>query len=250
MYQVAYSAEKTKQTVAYSDAHCHLNLFTDPKKAVEDALANGVELIVTAGGGKADNIAMLSLLSNNVFGVVGIDPEHLEDAQAVEDIKGIVEKSRNVIGIGEIGLDKKVANNEEYYKREITLFEKQLELAEKLDLPVVIHSRNALDDVLALLNNFKLRAMFHFFEGDEKYVEKIKTHNYIISIPPVEASKRNRAVKGMPLSNIVIETDAPIVGKDIIDVMKSASIVSKVKGISIEEVAEATTENLRNFFYI
>jgi Mg-dependent DNase len=54
----------------------------------------------------------------------------------------------------------------------------------------------------------------------------------------------------MPLSNIVIETDAPIVGKDIIDVMKSASIVSKVKGISIEEVAEATTENLRNFFYI
>jgi len=250
MYQIAYSAEKTRQTIAYSDAHCHLNLFTNPKKAVEDALANDIELIVTAGGGKADNIAMLSLLSNNVFGVAGIDPEHLEDAQAVEDIKDIVEKSRNIIGIGEIGLDKKVANNEEYYKREITLFEKQLELAEKLDLPVVIHSRNALDDVLALLNNFKLRAMFHFFEGDEKYVEKIKTHNYIISIPPVETSKRNRAIKGMPLSNIVIETDAPIVGKGIIDVIKSASIVSKIKGISMEEVAEATTENLRNFFYI
>jgi len=250
MYQVAYSAEKMKQTIAYSDAHCHLNLFADPKKAVENALANGIELIVAAGGGKADNMAMLSLLNDNVFGVVGIDPEHLEDSQAVEEIKGIIEKSKNIIGVGEIGLDKKVANNEEYYKREIALFEKQLELAEELDLPVVIHSRNALDDVLALLNNFKLRAMFHFFEGDEKYVEKIKMDNYIISIPPVETSKRNRAIKGTPLSNIVIETDAPIVGKDILDVMKSASIVSKIKGISMEEVAEATTENLRNFFYI
>jgi TatD DNase family protein len=240
--------EKQKLDVGYADAHCHLNLFAEPMKIIEKSLENGVELIVTAGGSRKDNIEIQSIVGKNVFGVVGIDPEHIEDHEGIQELKGFVEGNKNIIGIGEIGLDIKAAKSEEHYEKEKELFEKQLEIAEELDVPIVIHSRGALDDVLEMLKDFKLRAMFHFFEGDENDVEKIK--NYIISIPPVETSKRRRALQRIGLESIVLETDSPIVGKDPIDVKKSASIVAKVKGLSIEEVASATNENLRKFFYI
>jgi TatD DNase family protein len=237
-----------KPNALFSDAHCHLNLFEDPAEVISDAEMNGVGLIVASGASAKDNKEVAKIVGENVFGVVGIDPEHVSDAAEISELRGMIEKSKNLVGIGEIGLDRKIAKDESYFEKEKEIFVKQLELAEQLGLPVVIHSRGALEDVLAILKDFKLRAMFHFFEGDEKDVKKIG--NNIISIPPVESSKRRRAIKEVSINSIVLETDSPIVGRNPVDVKISASIVAKARNMPLEEVVDLTTENLRNFFYI
>ncbi|MGC8662252.1 MAG: TatD family hydrolase [Candidatus Micrarchaeia archaeon] len=253
MYQSIYPMQERKidlekLDIQYSDAHCHLNLFENPEKVIDEARINGVNLIVASGASMKDNLEVSKIVKENVFGVVGIDPEHINENFRLEEIKNIIKGNRNIVGIGEIGLDRKIASAESYFEKEKEVFVKQLEIAEDMDLPVVIHSRGALEDIFQILGEFNIRAMFHFFEGDEKSVEKLGKN--IISIPPVESNKRNRTIKKADIKSIVLETDSPIVGKSPKDVKNSAIIVSKVKGISIEKIAEATTENLRRFFYI
>jgi TatD DNase family protein len=239
---------QTNREISYADAHCHINLFDEPFKVIENAFLSGLEIIVSAGGSTKDNKEISKIVGQRVFGVVGIDPQHIEDKNSIKELKGIIESNRNIIGIGEIGLDKKFATESKHYEMQKEMFREQLELAESLDLPVVIHSRKALDDVLSILGEFKVRAMFHFFEGDDKDIEKMR--EYFISVPPLESSKRKRAIGKIGIERIMLETDSPVVGKDPTYVKISAEIVAKIKGLDIEKVAYETTENVRKFFYI
>lgn len=236
----------------YSDAHCHLNLFDNPLSVLEDARSQGVYTIIAAGGSAKDNAQVVALAKNpGVFAVVGISPDFLSfDREFVEKLKDLVKSASGVVGIGEIGLDTKTVDVNSLLLQKET-FEMQVDLASELEIPVVIHSRGALDEIIEVLDRKKVkRAMFHFFDGDEAQAQKLAAKGYVISIPPAETSRRKRVIKSININNIVAETDSPIVGKTPADAIRVCEMIAKIKGMSLEDVAMATTENIRRLFYI
>ncbi|MDE1855111.1 MAG: TatD family hydrolase [Candidatus Micrarchaeota archaeon] len=253
-YGQTLAIERVKQEAIgeFSDAHCHLNLFDDPAEAVHEARAKGVGTIITAGGSAKDNFECARIAEREqVFAVVGIGPDFAaSDANSVLEIGGLIKNSMKIVGIGEVGIDTKVAdkNNLELQK---DIFVKQVQLAKDLNMPVVIHSRGALDEIANILAENGIRkALFHFFEGDEKQALELSKKGYFISIPPAMTGKRKRIINEVGLNSIVVETDSPIVGKTPADVIGVCETIAVLKGISLEEVATKTTENIRSLFYI
>lgn len=249
---VTLDRQMLMQRAEFADAHCHLNLFNNPAWSVNEAIKRGVRIIVTAGGNNKDNadVAQIAML-DRVFGVLGIGPDFsVADSKFVEGLENTIKSNSKLVGIGEIGIDHKVEDtNSIEVQREV--FSKQLELANKLNLPVVIHSRGALDEIRETLESMKVsRVLFHFFEGDEKQAAELAKKGYFISIPPAMTEKRKRVIKEVNINNIVAETDSPIVGKTPADVIGVCETIAQIKGVSLEEVATKTTENIRRLFYI
>lgn len=238
------------QVAEFSDAHCHMNLFKEPTKVIEQARKNGVVLIISAGGSAKDNAECVHVAeANAIFTVVGVSPDYvLMDADHVKELKAMVKNSKSIIGIGEIGLDAKVDISLTLQK---SVFREQLEIAKELDLPVVLHTRGTLEETAKVLEEEKVkRALFHFFSGDEKLAKHLEQKGYLISIPPVIGKGREAVIKEVGLDNLVTETDAPIVGKTPSDVAGVCKRIAELKGVSTSEAAEEMTSNLRNFFYI
>lgn len=244
--------QKSFQHFVFSDAHCHLNLFENPGDAVREAKEKGVGTIITSGGSSKDNFENARIAeSEHVFAVVGIGPDFAaSDSSFSVEIAGLIKKSMKIVGVGEIGIDVNVADkNDLGLQREV--FSRQVQIAKDLDMPVVIHSRGALEEITRVLAEMRVKkALFHFFEGDEKQALELAKNGYLISIPPAWTGKRKRIIKEVNLNSIVVETDSPIVGKTPADVIGVCETIAKLKGVSLEEVATKTTENIRRLFYI
>ncbi len=236
-----------------ADAHCHMELFSDPKEAAMTAKDNGVELIITAGTNKESNIRMINGIvdASLVFGVAGISPDFSsEDGGFVDQLEEMVRKNRGIVGIGEIGLDGKMVKKAGM-ELQRKVFIEQIDVANRLSIPIVVHSRGKIDEVKEIVVKNKVeRAVFHFFEGSESLAKELASRGYLISIPPLEYGRMKRIINYIDLSNIVAETDSPVVGRTPFDVLKVAEKISEVKGIGIEEVCEKLTENIKNYFYI
>ncbi len=252
MQALTLERQKAETHIEFSDAHCHLNLFDDPLETAVRARNKGVGTIISAGGSAKDNFENARLAEKaGVFAVVGIGPDFsAKDSASVLEIEGLIRSSRHIVGIGEIGLDAKVADtNNLGVQKEI--FDRQLQIARDLDMPVVLHCRGMLNEAAEMLANAQIRrAVFHFFEGDEKQAVELSKKGYFISIPPAMTGKRKRIIKEVSLSSIVVETDSPIVGETPADVIGVCETIAKLKGVSLEEVATKTTENIRRLFYI
>ncbi len=235
-----------------TDAHCHLDLFDAPAKIVEEATGRGVDLIITAGGSGKGNAGTWNLSRlPHVYGVIGIDPGSAnEDDGYFDELEIMVKGNDKIVGLGEIGLDATVENSAAAY-RQVEVFERQLEIARRLEMPVVIHSRKRLDEVVGMLVEKRMpRVMFHFFEGDEKEAAELAGRGWLLSIPPAESGKRKRIINEIELSNIVTETDSPVVGKTPADVFQVIDYIARIKNVSPVEVAEQTTKNVKGFFGI
>jgi TatD DNase family protein len=256
MEQYTASVEMKKPVFStrleFADAHCHLNLFNDAKKVMMDSRDMGVSTIITAGGCRKDNRENAELASiDGIFAVVGVSPDFSSsDSAEVETLEKLVKSSRKIVGIGEIGIDVKVAKGNGLELQE-EVFARQVRIAKDMGLPVVLHSRGALDKVMGVLDRECMRgAMFHFFEGDAKQAVDIAAKGHFISIPPAETGKRKKVIKAVGLDSIVVETDSPIVGKTPTDVIKVCEMIALIKGVGVEDVAARTTENIRRLFFI
>jgi TatD DNase family protein len=237
-----------------ADAHCHLDLINDPD-TIKDSIGKGVRTIITNGVDTKSNMKSIQISDNrHVFAALGVDPEH---AAAIGDeeldlnldmARGNAEK---IVAIGEIGLDYKKAGGFELIARQRAVFEKFLELANSLDLPVCVHSRNALDDVLSIIDKKgNGRVHIHFFEGNAQQVKEIERRGYMISVPPLESEKRIKAIREMGIDSIMAESDSPIVGDAPISVRRSIEMIAAAKGISFEKAAGTVTLNTKRFFSI
>jgi TatD DNase family protein len=245
--------QRLKVSSEFSDAHCHLNLFGDPQGAIAMAREQGVGLMVIAGGSDKDNQENIRIAdgAQGVFAVVGIGPEFAaSDAGSLKGLEGLIKSSNKVVGIGEIGMDAKAAERVSIeIQREV--FGAQLDLAKDLGLPVMIHSRGTLDEVIVMLEERGIRnAVFHFFEGGEEQAKLLSERSHLISIPPVMTGRRKRVIKNTSPNNLVAETDSPVVGKTPADVLGVCKAIAEIKGLPLEDVAESTTENIRRHFYI
>jgi TatD DNase family protein len=252
--------------VGWIDMHCHLDqLEGGPDHAIQMAQQNGVERIITIGTEPEDLQIVLDLAqkySPVVFCTIGIHPH--EGVKYTKDIGDFLLNHGprpEVVAIGEIGLDY-------YYDQspraeQIDAFEKQLEIAANLDLPVEIHTRDAEEDTIRILKNMngRVKGLIHCFTGTEWLARQALDLGFNISISGVVTFKSADALRAVvkdiiPLDRLHVETDAPFLapiplrGKTNTSayMIHTAKVVAGLKNISEEKLAEITKQNAKKLF--
>lgn len=193
---------------------------------------------------------------------VGIHPEYA-DSFGVEDIPRLRElalSSKKVVAIGEIGLDYHYEGYDR--ERQIALFRAQVELANELDLPVIVHSRDATGDCMEILNELRPKGVMHCFSGSWGTAKEIMSLGMYISFTGVltfkNSKKAQEVVKCMPIERLLLETDCPYMAPEphrgeichsgLIEF--TAKKAAELKGMSYDELLEVTERNARELFGI
>ena len=249
------------------DTHAHYNddAFDRGREELLDALpAAGVGAVVIPGVDVESSRSALALAEGRpwLFAAAGIHPEDCAgctdaDFSVIRDLC----REKKVVAIGEIGLD--------YYWKEVPrdlqkeVFRAQLQLARDLDLPVIVHDREAHADCLAMVKEFPgVRGVFHCYSGsaeDAKTLVKLGWHlSFTGTITFKNARKAPEVIAAVPLERIMVETDAPYMaptpfrGKrcDSRYVYRMAETIADIKGLTRQEVEEATTATGKKLFGI
>lgn len=252
----------------FIDSHAHLDderFDEDRENLINNLKDNKIDLVFNIGADIESSKASVKLANkyDNIYAVVGVHPHDAKDVdEDYLDTLRELSKEEKVVAIGEIGLDFYYDNSPRDTQREV--FKEQLDLAKELDLPVVIHTRDAAQETFDILKEAaqdgKLRAILHCYSGSvEMAMEYVKLGFYISLGGPVtfKKSKVSKEVaKAVPLDKLLIETDSPYLTPEPYRgkrnepkyVRLTAEMIAELRGISIEEVAEATSRNAMEFF--
>ncbi len=249
----------------FIDVHTHIDMLElDPQIVLKAAREAGVDHMITIGTHHADHlkiVEMVEALKPQVFGTLGIHPHEAKDYNdEAEAFMRAHLNDKRIVAVGEIGLDYFYEHSDREVQRQV--FRKQMQLAADFKLPVEIHSRDAEEDTIVILNEFKgrVRGLMHCFTGTQRLADGALDVGYNISISGVvtfkNADSLRATVKTVPLDRLHIETDAPFLtpvpfrGKKNEPAMMihTARVVAEIKGVSLEELARATTENARKLF--
>ena len=197
------------------DTHCHLykEYYDSFTEVFEESSLNHVSKFIVAGCDQKSNEEVLSLVKNqdSVYGCLGIHPEFVTTYQE-EDLLFLEKhlQDSKIVAIGEIGLDYHYDKDSKEQQKE--LFEKQLILAEKYSLPVVIHSREATKDTIEILQKFpKVKGVIHSFSGSLEVAQMYIKMGYKLGINGVVTFKNSHLKELLPtiVEYIVLETDSP-----------------------------------------
>lgn len=246
----------------FTDSHAHIYepYYEDLDLVVNESNENDVNRIIICGCNAEENEKVLKIINNynTIFGAIGIHPETVLDYKPI-DLE-VIEKNLNnnkIVAIGEIGLDYYYSKDNK--DEQIELFESQLEIAERNNLPVIIHSREATLDTINILKKHNCKGIIHSFSGSyETAIEYIKM-GYLIGINGVITFKNSKifeVIKRLPLESIVLETDSPYLTpvpyrgrknspKYIFDIAK---YVSNLFEVDMESLAKITNDNLNRVF--
>jgi TatD DNase family protein len=247
------------------DTHCHLDFpefDSDRSEVIKRAKDEGIDYIINIGSslkGSKDSLELAGKY-NFIYAAVGLHPHEADTFNsAVEADLTALAKNIKVAAIGEIGLD--------YYKNyskpenQRIVFESLIKLAKSLNLPIIIHNRGAQTDTLSVLKKFlPLHALLHCFSGDADFLKECLDLGFFISFTCNITYKKSTGlrdlVKLVPMERLLLETDAPFLPPEGLRgkrnepafVKELAKKVSEIKNLSLEQVAEATTENAVRFF--
>jgi TatD DNase family protein len=252
------------------DAHIHLSdaeyaKITD--ELVAEAKRSNVVALVSNSMDFETSIGSLKLAEKHpgaVYPALGIHPWNvnvLKDNELEETLKLISEQNqkKTVAAIGEIGLDYKY---ETIWEKQLMVFDRMLHAAEKLDLPVIIHSRGTTAQIVDMLPSYKLkRVLLHWFSHPMSALYKAVEHGYFITEgPPVAYSNGIReVVKKVPLTNLLTETDGPVTYRKLpfngqltrpSFIRTVVEAVAEVKNMAVDDVAEQIACNFESFFNI
>ncbi|HUN56352.1 MAG TPA: TatD family hydrolase [Smithella sp.] len=251
------------------DSHAHLEMKefdSDREEVIKRAGDEGVDFIVTVGTNLllSQKAVALAVKYENIYATVGVHPHDVSrsDESTWGSLKELVEANRKVIvAYGEIGLD--FFRNISPGEKQIEVFDRQLELARELDLPVIIHDREAHEQTLQIIKSSGMRrGVFHCFSGDYAMAKQCVDLGFYISIPGVvtfdKSGKLQDIVQRLPLSSLLLETDAPYLapvphrGKrnEPSYIIHTAKKVAEIKKIPWEEAAQAAAQNTMSLFGI
>lgn len=254
------------------DTHAHYNdekFDNDRDEIIKEIYNSGVTKFVTAGYSleSSKKAIEISKKYEYIYTIIGISPndvpENKEDInEQIKEIEELYKNNEKVVAIGEIGLD--YYWNKENIDIQKELFIKQIQLANKLELPIVIHTREAVQDTIDILkkNNVNKKGVFHCCPMNRELVkEALKLGFYISFAGPItfkNAKNANEIIEMVPLDKILIETDSPYLspephrGKrnDSRNVKYMAEKIAEVKQIDVEEIAKITYENAEIIFNI
>lgn len=244
------------------DSHAHLDdpaFGGDLEATLERARAAGVERIVTIGTGVDSSRRALKIAERHaaVFFSPGIHPHEADNPGPVEELRALAGHPR-AVALGETGLD--YAKQYASVPNQRELFNKHLEIARDLAKPVSIHCREAHADAIAILRGAGLRGVIHCFSGTAEDAEAYLALGFYLSIAgPVtypNAERLRAVVRTIPLDRLLVETDCPLLtpqehrGKrnEPAYVRFTAERIAAVRGVSPEEIGEATSRNARELF--
>lgn len=253
------------------DSHCHLQYDYDPKTQddiVREALEAGIETLITIGTDLADLIKVQEVSQKyaSVFHTIGIHPHETQTLKDT-DLTLIEEMARHpkCKAIGEIGLDYYYLHSPK--EMQLKWCDLQLDLALKLNLPVVIHGRDAEEDLLRALEKYARKVpqgsapgVIHCFTASQAFGQACIDLGFYISFSGIltfkNAEDLRTAARAFPLDKLLVETDAPFLapipfrGKKCEPAMvtHTARRLAEVKGVTLEEVARVTYENTQRLF--
>ncbi|MCG2720992.1 MAG: TatD family nuclease-associated radical SAM protein [Thermodesulfovibrionales bacterium] len=279
------------------DTHCHLEIDAfdpDREAVIQRAKDAGIAALITIGSDMAGNIGGLDLAEKYdfIYSSVGFHPHDAKDftEEIFKKIKGWVTSRYSaltkdmppanlpldkeigplgkggmgggkVVAIGEIGLDYHYDNSPRDIQRQV--FRKQLHLAKEINLPVIIHSREAQKDTLDIVKESGIKkGVFHCFSGDLEMAKKVIAMGFHISIAgPVTFRKSltlQEVAKAVPDEYLLIETDAPYLTPEPYRgrrnepayIVHTAQAIAKIRNVTLEDIARITTLNARRLFHI
>ena len=248
------------------DSHAHLmdeQYNGEVENVIQNALNNEVNTIINIGYSKETSEQAIELANKYdfIYAVVGMHPDECNEEVDISFVKELARKPK-VVAIGEIGLDYHYeGHNKEMQKK---YFIEQIKLANELNLPVVIHSRDADMDMLEILKTNKIKNNFvmHCFSSSVEVLKEVLKLGAYISIAGPVTFKNARSLievaKLVPEEKLMIETDCPYLcpepnrGKrnEPANVKYTAEKIAELRGISLEELAKMTSDNISRFYRI
>ncbi|MDY3947211.1 MAG: TatD family hydrolase [Ezakiella sp.] len=252
----------------FIDAHTHLDdeaFDADRDNIIKSFNDDGVKLVINASSDLKSSLASYELakINKNIYAVVGVHPHEASgfSEKDIEEYKSMLE-DKKIVGIGECGLDYHYDLSPRDIQKKV--FERMIEFANEMDEPLVIHSREAVKDTLDML--FLLRkdrpTLIHCFTGAVEVARDYLNLGYYLSIGGAVTFKNAKhvveSVKYAPLDRLMLETDAPYMtpvpfrGKRNEPKLIKYTItkIAEIKGISEEEVIDATNKNALEFYNI
>ncbi len=250
------------------DTHCHLTfkpLDSDIAAVLERSRAAGVTSWITVGTSLHDSQRTIEFAGrfDNMYATVGVHPHDAKDVTAdmLAQLNQLAQ-NLNVVAIGETGLD--FHYNFSKQPDQLRVFAAQLNLAQELNLPVVVHSRNAFDETMDILDRHgsaQKRVVFHCFSGSPEQAKQVLERGYYISFTGVvtfkNAEQTRRAAKLVPLDRLMIETDCPYMSPEPMRKQKvnepalmvhTAKFLAELKGMDLIDFAAAVTATSTAFF--
>ena len=252
------------ENIQLFDSHCHYNdekFNTDREEVIKQNIEKGITKAVIAGyslEGSKQAIQIAEKYPQKLYATVGISPNDVDNI----DLNEIKEMAQNpkVVAIGEIGLD--YYWNKENKELQKQTFINQIELANELNLPIVIHTREATIDTIQILktNPVTQKGIFHCCPLNQELIKEATKLDYYISfsgnITFKNSKNADQCIKLVPKERILIETDSPYMTPEPLrgqrntpaNVKYTAQKIAEVLGLPLEEVAELTYQNALKIF--
>lgn len=258
--------------MGFFDSHSHLNdekFNKDRDKIINEIYKSGVTRFVTAGYSIESSKKAIEIANvyDFIYATVGVSPNDVPQSEEelwkqLKEIKSLIRKSRKVVAVGEIGLDYYWnTDNKDIQKK---AFIEQINLANELDLPIVIHTREAVMDTIQILkeNVVKNKGVFHCCPQNRELIkEGLKLGFYISFAGPITFKNSKNAdeiINLVPNDRILIETDSPYLAPEPVrgtrnspeNVKYIAQKIANVKNLSLEEIEKITVKNTNRVFKI
>ena len=245
------------------DTHCHIlsEYYEDIPSLIEKIKDAGVEKIIINGSDLKSNKEVLELIKKYdiVYGAIGFHPTELDDYNE-ECLEWLEEHicDEKIVALGEIGLDYHYDNTDKILQNDV--FKKQLELALKYNKPVIVHSRDAIQDTYNMMSNYNLHGSIHAFSGSLEMAKLFIKKGYYIGIGGVctfkNANNIVNVIKGIPLEYILLETDSPYLSpvpyrgqvNTPCNIPVIAKKIAEIKGEDLLDVSKVTTSNAYDVF--
>ena len=250
------------------DSHCHLDqspLIDQITDVLFRSKNVGIEKLLTISTTTSSFKKILSLVEYDpiIFGTFGIHPHETDkELLSIDEIVNNVSVNNKIIGVGETGLDYYYNNSSK--EKQIKSFKNHIEASIKLNLPLIVHSRNAEDDTFSLLNSYKnnkLKILMHCFTGSNKFAKKLLNLNAYFSASGIitfnNSTELQNTFKEIPCENLLIETDSPFLAPIPMRGKKNEPSylrytlkkLSEIKNTSIKNLEEITTNNFNRLFF-
>jgi TatD DNase family protein len=253
-------------TVRYIDTHCHLQFeqYTEDRDEIIALMRDESIVGIVVGTDEESSKEAIALAEKyeHLYATIGIHPSHV-DVEFNAELFQQLATHQKVVAIGECGLDYFRKSDDETKQTQKELFRKHLKLAVELDKPLIIHTRNAYQDLIAILKEAKtehpkLRGVVHFFAGTLEEAEIFFSLGFTISFTAVITFARDydEIIKAVPLANLLSETDAPYVApvsrrgqrNDPLAVIEVVAKIAEIKGEDPEIVCQTLLTNAERLF--
>jgi len=244
------------------DSHCHLDFKhfdKDREEVIDRARAAGVVQMVNSGVDLPTNRKTLALARKYDFirPTLGLSPNGIEkmgNRDLEEVISYIRDNAGEIVGVGEAGLDTYRCKDPGIRKRQVEYFQKMIDLARELDLPLVIHARDTEQQAFDMVKELE-KVVFHCYSGSMATLKQILDRGFYVSIATVicRSVQHQGLARQCSLDQLLIETDSPFLSprkgrNEPSFVLDSVNLISRLKGTTPAEVASATTRNVRKIY--